>query len=138
MDDKIVPHSSITSTESALKKTLAIICGKWRLHIIFQLGTEVRRYGELRRMIPDISEKVLIQELKALVALGMLEKKSYSEIPPRVEYGITTRGLQVLPTLLNLITVGEAFLEEELPAKHGLATMSKDGKPLEGADYMNQ
>ncbi len=82
MDDQIVPHSSITSTKSALKKTLDIICGKWRLHIIFQLGNEVRRYGELRRMIPDISEKVLVQELKALVALGVLEKKSYSETPP--------------------------------------------------------
>ncbi|MBC7572626.1 MAG: helix-turn-helix transcriptional regulator [Spirosoma sp.] len=113
MDDQIVPQNSITSTESALKKTLAIICGKWRLHIIFQLGTEARRYGELRRMIPDVSEKVLIQELKALIELGVLEKKSYREIPPRVEYSLTMKGLQVLPTLLNLITVGETFLNEQ-------------------------
>lgn len=111
MDDTIVPSNSVTYTKSALKKTLDIICGKWRLHIIFQLGTEARRYGELRRMIPDVSEKVLIQELKALVALGVLEKKSYNEIPPRVEYGLTPKGIHILPTLLNVITVGETFLD---------------------------
>ncbi|WP_317128613.1 winged helix-turn-helix transcriptional regulator [Spirosoma lacussanchae] len=77
----------------------------------FQLGTETRRYGELRRMIPDISEKVLIQELKALIELGVLEKKSFNEVPPRVEYNLTARGLKVLPTLYQLTSVGEVFLE---------------------------
>lgn len=111
MDDQIVPPGAVNFTGLALKKTLDIICGKWRLYIIFQLGTKARRYGELRRMIPEVSEKILIQELKALIALGVLEKKSFSEIPPRVEYGLTGKGLLILPTLLNLITVGEAFLE---------------------------
>jgi len=111
MDDQIVPLSTVNSIGLALKKTLDIICGKWRLHIIFQLGAKARRYGELRRMIPEVSEKVLIQELKALVTLGVLEKKSFGEVPPRVEYGLTGKGLFVLPTLLNLVTVGETFLE---------------------------
>ncbi len=135
MDDQIVPQSLITSTKSALKKTLEIICGKWRLHIIFQLDTEARRYGELRRMIPDVSEKVLIQELKALVALGVLEKKSYREIPPRVEYCLTAKGLQVLPTLRNLITVGEFFLDEQPLAKYGLPDPSQDGSQSVGVDH---
>lgn len=99
------------NSQVVLKKTLDIICGKWRLYIIFQLGTDFRRYGELRRMIPEVSEKVLVQELKALVALGVVEKKSYSEVPPRVEYGLTAKGLHILPTLLELATIGEAFLE---------------------------
>jgi DNA-binding HxlR family transcriptional regulator len=99
------------NSQVVLKKTLDIICGKWRLYIIFQLGTEFRRYGELRRMIPEVSEKVLVQELKALAALGVIEKKSYNEVPPRVEYGLTAKGLQVLPALLKLTTIGEAFLE---------------------------
>lgn len=127
MDDQIVPSSAVNSTGLALRKTLDIICGKWRLYIIFQLGTETRRYGELRRMIPEVSEKVLIQELKALVSLGMLEKKSFSEIPPRVEYGLTGKGLRVLPTLLNLITVGETFLDTK-PADGYIV----DGLPLDG------
>ena len=135
MDDKIVPPNSLTSTKSALKKTLDIICGKWRLHIIFQLDTEARRYGELRRMIPDVSEKVLIQELKALVSLGVLEKKSYNEIPPRVEYALTTKGLQILPTLQNLIKVGETFLDEKPLAKDGLSSPSNDGIQHDGIQH---
>lgn len=95
-----------------LRKTLEIICGKWRLYIILQLGDQPRRYGELRRMIPDVSEKVLIQELKALVGLGVLEKKSFSEIPPRVEYGLTPKGYHILPILLQLRQVGETFLDD--------------------------
>ncbi len=94
-----------------ISKTLDVICGKWRLSIIFQLDEQARRYGELRRMIPDVSEKVLIQELKALVALGVLEKTSYNEMPPRVEYGLTPKGRTVLPVLFQLMSVGETFLE---------------------------
>lgn len=111
MDDQKSTQNLPSSPQLALKKTLDIICGKWRLYIIFQLGTEARRYGELRRMIPDVSEKVLIQELKALVALGVLEKKSFGEVPPRVEYGLTDKGLKVLPALLDLTSIGETFLE---------------------------
>ena len=98
-------------TQLILQKTLDIICGKWRLFIIYQVGTESRRYGELRRMIPDVSEKVLVQELKALVNLGVVEKKAYGEIPPRVEYSLTLKGREILPMLLNLTLIGETFLD---------------------------
>lgn len=111
MTEQPIIRKSSDFKQLALQKTLDIICGKWRLYIIFQLGTEARRYGELRRMIPEVSEKVLIQELKALVKLGVVEKKSYSEVPPRVEYELTTKGRQVLPTLLKLTSIGETFLE---------------------------
>lgn len=111
MNDPIENQKSIDPKHIALQKTLDIICGKWRLYIIYQVGTEARRYGELRRMIPEVSEKVLIQELKVLVSLGVIEKKSYREVPPRVEYRLTTKGIQVLPALLNLTSIGELFLE---------------------------
>ncbi|GAB3038397.1 winged helix-turn-helix transcriptional regulator [Spirosoma pulveris] len=111
MNDQVSKQHPIDPKHLALQKTLDIICGKWRLYIIYQLGTEARRYGELRRMIPAVSEKVLIQELKALVSLGVVEKKSYSEVPPRVDYSLTEKGLQVLPTLLKLTAIGELFME---------------------------
>lgn len=97
--------------QEILKRSLDVICGKWRLFIILQLNGQDRRYGELRRMIPDISEKVLIQELKSLVALGVLQKTIYGETPPRVEYGLTERSIRVLPILLQLQQVGQTFLE---------------------------
>lgn len=111
MNEKVSDLEPSESKQIALKKTLDIISGKWRLYIIYQLGNEARRYGELRRMIPDVSEKVLIQELKALTNLGVVEKKAYNEVPPRVEYRLTVKGRQVLPSLLDLTTIGEVFLD---------------------------
>ena len=62
-------------------------------------------------MIPEVSEKVLVQELKSLVELGMIEKKIYGEVPPRVEYSLTAKALTILPTLIKLTAIGEVFLE---------------------------
>lgn len=69
------------------------------------------RYGDLKRAIPDISEKMLIQELKSLVDLGILEKKSFGEIPPRVEYRLTQQGKKALPLLEHIKAFGEAMME---------------------------
>ena len=113
MNTKLTTQTTEDKAQLILQKTLAIICGKWRLFIIYQLGTEARRYGELRRMIPNVSEKVLIQELKALVKLGVVEKKSYGEVPPRVEYCLTLKGLTVLPMLLGLTVIGETFSDHK-------------------------
>jgi DNA-binding HxlR family transcriptional regulator len=92
--------------ECPVKKSLEIIGGKWKLRIIFQIGSEVRRYGDLKRLIPDISEKMLIQELKSLVEYGVLSKKSFNEIPPRVEYTLTEKGKEVLPIIDMMIKLG--------------------------------
>jgi DNA-binding HxlR family transcriptional regulator len=85
--------------ECPVKKALDLIGGKWKLQIINQVGHDVRRYGELKRLLPDISEKMLIQELKSLVDSEILNKKSYYEIPPRVEYFLTDKGKKVLPMI---------------------------------------
>lgn len=89
-----------------IRKTLEIIGGKWRLLIIYEIGLEARRYGDLRRLIPDISEKMLIQELKSLVELKVLNKKSFYEIPPRVEYTLTDYGKKVLPLIEPMAAFG--------------------------------
>lgn len=80
-----------------VRKTLKLLGGKWTLLILFQINERVIRYGELKRAIPGISEKMLIQELNSLVENKFVSKKSYPEIPPRVEYRLTNRGLNTLP-----------------------------------------
>lgn len=97
--------------QQILRKSLDIICGKWRLFILLNLGEHTRRYGELRRMMPEVSEKVLIQELKTLISIGVLEKESFNEVPPRVEYKLTSKGLDILPLLYDLKHIGEPFME---------------------------
>jgi DNA-binding HxlR family transcriptional regulator len=89
-----------------VKKTLNIIGGKWKLRLIYQINNDVRRYGDLKRLLPDISEKMLIQELKSLVEYGVLNKKSYNEIPPRVEYTLTDKGKNILPIIDLMIKFG--------------------------------
>ncbi|MCK8523479.1 helix-turn-helix transcriptional regulator [Aquimarina sp. D1M17] len=82
-----------------VNNTLKIIGGKWRLRIIHEIGEDKRRFGELKRLIPEISEKMLIQELKVLVEYRILIRKAYKEIPPRVEYYVSERGKKVFPII---------------------------------------
>jgi DNA-binding HxlR family transcriptional regulator len=96
---KKMKEKGIPVMDCPVKKALEIVGGKWKLQIINQVGNDVRRYGELKRLLPDISEKMLIQELKSLVEYGILEKRSYHEIPPRVEYFLTKKGKKVLPLI---------------------------------------
>ncbi|SHJ06763.1 winged helix-turn-helix transcriptional regulator [Aquimarina spongiae] len=85
--------------ECPVSNTLKIIGGKWRLRIINEIGEDKRRFGELKRLIPEISEKMLIQELKALVEYQIIVRKAYKEIPPRVEYYASEKGKKVFPII---------------------------------------
>jgi DNA-binding HxlR family transcriptional regulator len=89
-----------------VRRSLKLLGGKWRLLILFQINERVIRYGELKRAIPGISEKVLIQELNYLVEHKFVSKKAYPEIPPRVEYSLTKLGVKTLPIADTLATFG--------------------------------
>ncbi len=96
-------------SDCPVRKSFEVIGGKWKLLIIDCCKTETKRYGELRRLIPDISEKMLIQELKALVEVGILNKKSYSEVPPKVEYSLTQKGQKAVPIIEMLRDFGKDY-----------------------------
>ncbi|WP_265994310.1 winged helix-turn-helix transcriptional regulator [Larkinella insperata] len=96
--------------ELTIKKAVEVICGKWRLVIVHLLRDKTLRYGEIKRLMPGISEKVLVHELKQLVELGMVEKQSYGEVPPRVEYRLNEKGRTVLPVIDLLGQVGKVFI----------------------------
>jgi DNA-binding HxlR family transcriptional regulator len=96
-----------TSDENCpVRKSLGLLSGKWRLLILFQINNRIIRYGELKRAIPGISEKMLIQELNFLVENKLVSKKAYPEIPPRVEYSLTKLGLKTLPIADTLASFG--------------------------------
>lgn len=99
------------SVECSVRRALEVIGGKWRLRILDACAERRRRYGELRRLLPDVSEKMLIQELKALAAHGLLKKKSFPEIPPRVEYTLTAQGKKILPVIALLREFGKDFMK---------------------------
>lgn len=87
-----------------IRNVLARICDKWSILIIFTLEQfPVMRFGELHRMIPDISQKMLTVTLRTLEEDGLVSRKVYAQIPPKVEYSLTTRGKSLLPHLNSLI-----------------------------------
>ena len=100
---KIIRQSDLNCP---VRKSLVLLGGKWTLLILFQINDRIIRYGELKRCIPGISEKVLIQELNFLVANNFVTKKAYPEIPPRVEYQLTDLGLKTFPVIEHLATFG--------------------------------
>lgn len=89
-----------------VRASLTLLSGKWTLLILFQINDDVKRYGELKRAIPGISEKMLIQELNMLVENKLVSKKVYPEIPPKVEYSLTELGLKTLPVVDKLAEFG--------------------------------
>ncbi len=91
-------NSNITA-RCPIRTTLELLGGKWRLLILFQLKDGPLRPSEIKRRIPDISEKMLIQELKTLTDNFLVERINYGEVPPRIDYKLTINGQQALPLI---------------------------------------
>lgn len=96
----------ISDKDCPVRKSMQIFAGKWTLLIIFQINRRTIRYGELKRAIPNISEKMLIDELKFLCNKGLVKKEQYPEVPPRVEYSLTELGEKVLPIIDEIAKFG--------------------------------
>ena len=93
---------------------LDVIGGKWKMPILWRLKDKVWRYGELKNFIPGITHKMLAQQLRELEADGLVNRKVYQVIPPKVEYSITEKGLTTIPVITSLREWGIAFKEDEL------------------------
>lgn len=82
------------SPSCPIRTTMEMLGGKWRLIIIDAIGNQTLRYGEIKDAIPDISEKMLAQELSILVDNDLLNKRSYNTVPLKVEYSLTNNGFK--------------------------------------------
>ena len=91
--------------------TLKIIGGKWKILILYSLATETRRFNEIRRIIPDITQRMLTTQLRELEADKIITRKIYAEIPPKVEYSLTRIGKNLKPILLQLEKWGICYLK---------------------------
>lgn len=88
-----------------VRNVLNRVGDKWSMLVLFTLeSTPTIRFKELQRNIPDISQKMLTTTLKTLEADGLIIRKAYPEIPPRVEYELTSRGKSLLPLIDNLLS----------------------------------
>ena len=85
-----------------VETTLLLIGDKWKVLIIRDLLTGTKRFGELRKSLTGISQKVLTQHLRAMEESGLVNREVFAEVPPRVEYSLTALG-QSLKTILDVM-----------------------------------
>jgi DNA-binding HxlR family transcriptional regulator len=95
-----------------IRTALELLGGKWKLLIIQQLSTSPRRLSDLKKDIPDISEKMLIQELKTLVDSDLVLRTNHGEVPPRVDYGLTAKGRLALPLIGHLKEFADSYHQQ--------------------------
>lgn len=92
-------------SECPIRNILSRFGDKWSMLVIFALSTgEVKRFKELHRELPDISQKMLTVTLRTLEEDGLINRKVYAQVPPKVEYKLTERGITLLPHISGLIT----------------------------------
>ena len=104
--------SEICDTGCGLNATLRIISGRWKPLVLFFLRNGPKRYGELKRLVVGVSDKVLIQQLKDLEAVRVLVRTDYKEVPPRVDYALTPLGRSLAEAIVPLCTWGTKNAEE--------------------------
>jgi DNA-binding HxlR family transcriptional regulator len=97
-----IEEDTMEFSECPVAATLEVIGGKWKPLILFQLRDRPMRFSELRRMVPEATQKMLTQQLRDLERDGIIHRKVYAVVPPKVDYSLTDYG-QTLKPLLALM-----------------------------------
>ena len=122
-----------------LDAALFVLGGKWKPLILFHLAHGTRRYGELRRAVGKVSDKVLIQQLKELQADGIIDRVDFGEIPPKVEYSVTAFGRTLGKALAPLCEWGSRHsskVEAIVARRKNIDAWTIKSRALECAGYM--
>jgi len=92
---------------------MSLIDGKWKMHILFWLWKkQVLRYGELKRSLGTITHKMLSTQLKELETDNLIIRKEYPQVPPKVEYSLSEKGLTIMPVLQCLCEWGNNHIDD--------------------------
>jgi DNA-binding HxlR family transcriptional regulator len=101
-----------------------LVCGKWTLLLVRDLAEGRSRFCELERSLAGISPRTLSLRLRALEAEGIIERHTYPEVPPRVEYALTDKGRDLLPIVESMREYGRRWVCEELSRSPEHATLA--------------
>lgn len=94
-----------------VEAAMRVMGGKWKPLILFYLMDGTKRFGELRRLIPGITQQMLTLQLRELERDGIIHREVYREVPPKVEYSLTDLGRALDPTLRAMLDWGVQFME---------------------------
>ena len=98
--------------------TQKIVRGKWKIVIIWLLKDGKKRFSELERMIPDITQSYLTSQLRELEKSGLIDRKIFNVIPPKVEYSLSGKGKEFLDVLDSMEKWGQGYIGEILTTPH--------------------
>ncbi|OKL35397.1 winged helix-turn-helix transcriptional regulator [Domibacillus mangrovi] len=108
-------HTREKSFNCEKELTLSIIGGKWKMLIIWHLGKEgTKRFGELKALIPAITQRMLVSQLRELEEDLIVYREVYPVVPPKVEYSLTERGHTLIPILESMYIWGKDYTESIL------------------------
>lgn len=97
-----------------IRYSLDIVGGKWKLPILCMLASGVpTRYSSLKRKLGDVTNMMLSQSLKDLEAAQMVHREQYNEVPPRVEYSLTEKGMSFVPFLIQFAQWGDSHMKKD-------------------------
>jgi DNA-binding HxlR family transcriptional regulator len=96
-----------------LTTAMNIIGGKWKVIILGYLSVETRRFGELKKLVCGVTQKMLTQQLRELEEDGLIHREIYKEIPPKVEYSLTDFGNSLTPILYDLYAWGQEIKDNK-------------------------
>jgi len=105
-------HRFICRSGCPAEATLAVINGTWKVPILFHLATGTKRFSALGRDLPGISQKVLTQQLREMERDGIVARKVYAQVPPKVEYSLTVTGRSLLPVVQVMCRWGSARMRK--------------------------
>ncbi len=96
--------------DCSVEAALDVIGGKWKGVILFHLFEGTQRFGELQRLIPNVTRRMLTLSLRELEAAGLVHREVYKQVPPKVEYSLTGYGQTLKPIIMGLRSWGDGYL----------------------------
>jgi DNA-binding HxlR family transcriptional regulator len=103
----------VSNADCPVCRTADIVCGKWTLLVIRDLAEGRARFCELERSLAGISPRTLSLRLRALEEAGIVERQTYPEVPPRVEYALTDKGQALVPIVETMRVYGREWLNDD-------------------------
>lgn len=100
------------SQHCPVNTTLSIIGGKWKVLILHHLNGQTRRFNELQRCLPSITQRMLTLQLRELEQDGIVHRKVYPQVPPKVEYSLTEFGQTLMPVITAMHNWGTQYATE--------------------------
>lgn len=110
-----------------VKTTVAIIGGRWKPMILHHLMGGTKRFNEFRRLLPDVTQRMLTLQLRELEEAGIVSRKIYAQVPPKVEYSLTPLGRTLEPVVAQMGLWGQQYIanREQAESEHTSRTLAQ-------------